>query len=195
MDTEGCVKLCNIQQKPIAVYFPGPFCYCDDTLASLSSLSRNTSGKNGSACHGKMYLTDWATKQCSYAEFLDPVHPKIPLVGLVTVPGSGNTWSRSLAQRLTGVLSGSVYNSKEVFNRGLPGEFEDWESGKTSFVKNHLFSQEKNSRGKSSNYFIAFLPGIGSLLILWDHVILLARPLVEPKWISSKDLADSSKVL
>ncbi len=86
-----------------------------------------------------MFLTDWAIKKCSYAEALDLKQPKIPVLGLVTVPGSGNTWTRSLVQRLTAVLSGSVYARKEVFNRGLYGELEPWNSKRTSFIKNHLF--------------------------------------------------------
>ena len=115
-----------------------PTCHCLDSLKTLPSLVAQF-GNSSEKCHGKVYLTDWATKQCSYSEALDLKQPKIPVLGLVTVPGSGNTWTRSLVQRLTAVLSGSVYARKEVFNRGLYGELEPWNSKRTSFIKNHLF--------------------------------------------------------
>ena len=60
-----------------------------------------------------------SSKQCRERTFLDR---KSPIVGLVSTPGSGNTWLRHLLEQATGIFTGSVYcdNSlKAVF----PGEY------------------------------------------------------------------------
>ena len=35
----------------------------------------------------------------------------MPKIGLVSFPGSGNTWTRYLIESLTGVFTGSVYTA------------------------------------------------------------------------------------
>lgn len=38
----------------------------------------------------------------------------LPLTGLISFPGSGNTWTRYLIERLTGIATGSVYCAERV---------------------------------------------------------------------------------
>lgn len=42
------------------------------------------------------------------------------LVGLVSFPGSGNSWVRYLLQQSTGIFTGSVYIDGELRKNGLP---------------------------------------------------------------------------
>ena len=46
------------------------------------------------------------SKQCKKRSFLDR---QSPVVGLVSSPGSGNTWLRYLLEQATGVYTGSIY--------------------------------------------------------------------------------------
>ena len=60
-----------------------------------------------------------SSKQCRERTFLDR---KSPIVGLVSAPGSGNTWLRHLLEQATGIFTGSVYcdsSLKAIF----PGEY------------------------------------------------------------------------
>ena len=43
-------------------------------------------------------------------------------VGLISNPGSGNTWVRHLLQQSTGILTGSVYSDGELRRNGFSGE-------------------------------------------------------------------------
>lgn len=43
----------------------------------------------------------------------------IPMCGLVSFPGSGNTWLRRLIEASTGLFTGSLYDDTELFMRGL----------------------------------------------------------------------------
>lgn len=51
---------------------------------------------------------------------LDP--PTKNLTGLVSFPGSGNTWLRYLLQQATGIATGSVYLDEGLAEYGFPGE-------------------------------------------------------------------------
>ena len=61
-----------------------------------------------------------------------------PITGLLSYPGSGNTWLRYLIQRATGYVTGSVYFSKVLYQNGFPGEKLD--NGSAIVVKSHLGS-------------------------------------------------------
>ncbi|CAG7722163.1 unnamed protein product [Allacma fusca] len=59
-------------------------------------------------------------------------------VGLVSYPGSGNTWLRHLIEFSTGVFTGSVYMDEDLLAKGFLGEKEAWDSGSTVVQKLHL---------------------------------------------------------
>ena len=58
-----------------------------------------------------------------------------PRVGIVSFPGSGNTWVRYLLQQMTGILTGSVYEDGDLQRNGFKGEYH--RSGKVLVVKTH----------------------------------------------------------
>uniref|UniRef100_A0A8D8YQ98 WSCD family member AAEL009094 n=1 Tax=Cacopsylla melanoneura TaxID=428564 RepID=A0A8D8YQ98_9HEMI len=58
-----------------------------------------------------------------------------PVVGLVSFPGSGNTWLRYLLQQATGIHTGSVYMDYGLFKNGFPGEMIT--NASVSVVKTH----------------------------------------------------------
>ena len=68
---------------------------------------------------------------------LDVLDPPGPMTGLLSIPGSGNTWLRYLIQRTTGFATGSLYNNGDLYNNGFPGEIIN--DGTSIVVKSHLF--------------------------------------------------------
>ena len=56
-------------------------------------------------------------------------------VGLVSVPGSGNTWVRGLLEKATGICTGSIYCDVPLRNKGFVGEFVQDDS--VLVVKSH----------------------------------------------------------
>lgn len=59
------------------------------------------------------------------------------MTGLVSFPGSGNTWTRNIIQQLTGIGTSSVYCDKILKTHGFPYECHK-EKNKTVVVKTHL---------------------------------------------------------
>ena len=68
---------------------------------------------------------------------LDVLDPPGPMTGLLSIPGSGNTWLRYLIQSATGFITGSLYHSDGLYKYGFPGEMID--DGSAIVVKSHLF--------------------------------------------------------
>ena len=68
---------------------------------------------------------------------LDVIDPPGLITGLLSIPGSGNTWLRYLIQRTTGFVTGSLYNNGDLYNNGFPGEIID--DASAIVVKSHLF--------------------------------------------------------
>lgn len=56
-------------------------------------------------------------------------------VGLVSVPGSGNTWVRGLLEKATGICTGSIYCDHPLRNSGMIGEYVN--TGRVIVVKTH----------------------------------------------------------
>ena len=56
-------------------------------------------------------------------------------VGLVSVPGSGNTWVRGLLETATGICTGSIYCDHPLRNGGIIGEYI--KTGRVLVVKTH----------------------------------------------------------
>lgn len=58
------------------------------------------------ATKGNLAKSASTSKHCKERTFLDR---RSPIVGLVSSPGSGNTWLRYLLEQATGVYTGSIY--------------------------------------------------------------------------------------
>ena len=72
-----------------------------------------------------------------------------PLVGIVSFPGSGNTWVRYLLQQMTGILTGSVYEDGDLRRNGFKGETH--RSGKVLVVKTHDWGPNVRSDMRSNH--------------------------------------------
>ena len=61
-----------------------------------------------------------------------------PTTGLISFPISGNTWLRYMIQKVTGIITGSFYFSKLLYENGFPGE--NIFNGSVIFIKSHLMT-------------------------------------------------------
>lgn len=58
--------------------------------------------------------------QCEDLSIKFVIEPnKLQRATLASFPGSGNTWIRGLVERLTGVFTGSFYNDKDLYVKGI----------------------------------------------------------------------------
>ncbi|XP_075241762.1 sialate:O-sulfotransferase 1-like [Convolutriloba macropyga] len=143
MKYENCIDACHSMMQSLAVFIYNQTLQRSPSCVCLKSLWRNLNklldAENPDKCPNKVFATPWGLSQCTYTSFQQPNQTKIPQVGLVTVPGSGNTWTRSILQSMTGVLSGTVYPGEIIFQHKLFGGREPWETGRANFIKNHGF--------------------------------------------------------
>ena len=73
-----------------------------------------------------------------------------PRVGIVSFPGSGNTWVRYLLQQMTGILTGSVYEDGDLRRNGFKGEYH--RSGRVLVVKTHEWGPRVRSEQQPIGY-------------------------------------------
>lgn len=83
-------------------------------LRSIQSTRQTTPSQADTIhwCSSKLKFLDGSDK-------LQRTQQKSDLVGLVSFPGSGNTWLRYLLQQSTGIFTGSVYVDGELRKNGL----------------------------------------------------------------------------
>lgn len=58
-------------------------------------------------------------------------------VGLISFPGSGNTWIRYLIEAATGIYTGSAYDDVDLQGGGFMGELVSPKSFKVNVIKSH----------------------------------------------------------
>lgn len=85
-------------------------------------------------------------------------------VGLVSLPGSGNTWVRELLEAATGICTGSIYCDHPLRNAGMIGEYV--KTGRVLVVKTHTSDHQWNE---------AILKERNEDDALYDSAILLIR--------------------
>ena len=73
--------------------------------------------KNWNKSSIKIYRTLSEDKKCKPASFLLVDYP-VKRAGLISFPGSGNTWSRHLIEQASGIYTGSVYIDEALFSSG-----------------------------------------------------------------------------
>ncbi|XP_006818799.1 sialate:O-sulfotransferase 1-like [Saccoglossus kowalevskii] len=64
-----------------------------------------------------------------------------PLVGLLSFPRYGNTWTRHLLELATGTYTGSLGNAGGLFHKGLKAEFDDPQLGRALVYKSHHYTE------------------------------------------------------
>ena len=152
----NCRSICGAKNYSLAVsstdFGTCQSCSCIGSLINLSDLHLISEPPSG--CRNEVFHTENALNKCSDVAFMDPKKPKFPYIGLATVPGSGNTWTRALLEKLTGVYTGCIGFSAEIYDkRNLRGEREFWKSGTTTFIKYHPFYKHENySEGGKRSY-------------------------------------------
>ncbi|CAK8681177.1 unnamed protein product [Clavelina lepadiformis] len=141
---EFCVKTCETKNYPVAITGSSSGCFCVNT----QSLYQATLIIMSTICFAPVrHLTAWRTRSsdpfCESKNFFEKSQHNI--VGLVSFPGSGNSWLRQMLEMVTGIYTGSVYHDKNLHNTGLLGELLDWTSGKTLLVKDHLYPDKQET--------------------------------------------------
>ncbi|XP_002124015.2 sialate:O-sulfotransferase 1-like [Ciona intestinalis] len=97
------------------------------------------------SCRSSTEMVVWRTlveDSCGSKRFLNQEFPL--KVGLVSHPGSGNTWVRHLLEGSTGLYTGSWYIDEDLFSKGFFGEGESAMEATTLTVKFHPQFQRKN---------------------------------------------------
>ena len=142
-----CVQVCDLLSNSVAIFSSIPKlsknitnCTCVKSIWEI--FYKMNDPKNPPTCSAQIHITPFGLSTCKHAAFLNPNQTKIPQVALISVPGSGNSWTRCLFQSLSGILSGSVYWSQQNFEMGLYGEMEPWNSRRTTFIKNHEWPEQ-----------------------------------------------------
>ena len=91
------------------------------STASCLKVANNTEGNAIEWCSGNLTYTDGTPLDTKIKNHEVPIR-KSRLTGLMSYPGSGNTWLRYLLQQATGIVTGSVYMDGALKKGGFPGE-------------------------------------------------------------------------
>ena len=73
--------------------------------------------KNWNKSSTQIYRTLAEDKKCKPISFL-PINNQLKRAGIISFPGSGNTWIRHLIEQATGIYTGSVYHGHKFYNTG-----------------------------------------------------------------------------
>ena len=73
--------------------------------------------KNWNKSSIKIYRTLAEDTKCKPLSFL-PIDNQVKRAGLISHPGSGNTWTRHLIEQATGIYTGSVYDNDRLYCSG-----------------------------------------------------------------------------
>ncbi len=125
-------------------------CFCADT----TSQSEWRPDQRGNT---QVFYTDYTTTHCHYANFMDPRRPFLPQIGVPSVPGAGNTWTRYLLERLTGVVAGSVFSDPKAIRQNIYGGLEPWDSNRSTFIKSHTIGRKRAGNSTDSTFQSSFL--------------------------------------
>ena len=144
----SCFNLCEEKGHLLAlVGSVAPLCRCGRLTRQF-----NLENKLGENCTESDHVTVFRTRveddRCSKMSFINNSTKKVTLV---SAPSSGNTWLRYLIEKSTGYFTGSVYNDKDLFNKGYLGEIG--ESG--LLKKDHmLLGWRKHSNNSDAFLFL-----------------------------------------
>ncbi|XP_038055028.1 WSC domain-containing protein 2-like isoform X3 [Patiria miniata] len=152
MTITHCLSSCISLGFTYAALSHGTECYCSDVKGESPLLKYMESalcdlpcpGEPRYHCGGREYMSLYRTSvpdpRCSRIE-LKPAG-SLPLIALASYPRSGNTWTRQLIERGTGLLTGSVHWKHEkdmaISSKIFPGGNVDYQSKQTICVKSHL---------------------------------------------------------
>lgn len=101
---------------------------CSSYLTSTDKMKNNTCWKSAKK---RNMLPPHDASRCQFMNSTG----RAP-VGLVSFPGSGNTWARGLLEQVTGYCTGSIYCDPGLLEKGFAGE--NVQSGAALVVKSHM---------------------------------------------------------
>ena len=84
--------------------------------------SPSPTSRLGTCFSGHPWRGESSSQACSSLETCLLPPGSLPALPLVSFAGSGNSWARMLIEGATGVYTGSVYNDKSLFYKGMKGE-------------------------------------------------------------------------
>nr|XP_009860420.3 WSC domain-containing protein 1-like [Ciona intestinalis] len=138
-DTKSCILVCEHQMLPMAVVDHLHKCWCGYMTDRFNQTHRIMSaGDCGEKHLSSVYHTIHGDNRCQPTRFLNISETRFK-VGLLSMPGAGNTWVRYMLDKTTGVYTGSHYRDKALFKSGLLGELQP--KG-VAIVKDHIFERK-----------------------------------------------------
>lgn len=118
---------------------------CSKYLTSTDKMKNNTCWKSAER---RSMLPPHGASRCQFMNSTG----RAP-IGLISFPGSGNTWARGLLEQVTGYCTGSIYCDPGLLEKGFAGE--NVQSGATLVVKSHMpkaFWINDSSEGKYGQF-------------------------------------------
>nr|XP_054755389.1 WSC domain-containing protein 2-like [Lytechinus pictus] len=156
MRIETCIDSCIQSVFTYAALSRGDECYCTNVSSTSEFLSYVDSslcdlkcaGDKLHHCGGKTFMSVYRTSvpdaRCSSINFGSP--GSLPLVALASYPRSGNTWTRELIEKATGLYTGSIYWRAErnlpISNKVFLGGNADYKNHNTICVKTHRHDRD-----------------------------------------------------
>ncbi|XP_076810522.1 sialate:O-sulfotransferase 1-like [Clavelina lepadiformis] len=101
-----CISFCDMQNLPLAIINNKSECMCGRFNKRLNVTNKVSCDQT----HVKVYRTFSTDARCDNIRLLFPTNYNQTV--LTSFPGSGNTWTRHLLERATGIYTGSVYGDK-----------------------------------------------------------------------------------
>ncbi|CAK8682525.1 unnamed protein product [Clavelina lepadiformis] len=130
-----CILFCNIQELPLATLDDRNSCMC----GRFNERFNLTSKIDCTQRHWKVYRTFSEDARCDNIRLLPPANYSQTI--LATFPGSGNTWTRHLLERATGIYTGSVYGDKLLYKSGFLAELPEISKVRSVVVKDHMLDK------------------------------------------------------
>ncbi|CAK8690671.1 unnamed protein product [Clavelina lepadiformis] len=144
LSSHGCILFCNMLKLPLAILDQNSGCMC----GQFNGRFNLTNKLDCNQIHIKVYRTFSEDARCASIRLLPPGNYKKAV--LATFPGSGNTWTRYLLERATGVYTGSVYGDRLLHEKGFLGEFPFISRHRSVVVKDHMLTQNTMSLYQSA---------------------------------------------
>ncbi|CAK8682523.1 unnamed protein product [Clavelina lepadiformis] len=135
LTASDCILFCNIQELPLATLDDRNSCMC----GRFNERFNLTNKINCTQPHWKVYRTFSEDARCDNIRFLPPANYSQTI--LATFPGSGNTWTRHLLERATGIYTGSVYGDKLLYKSGFLAELPEISKVRSVVVKDHMLDK------------------------------------------------------
>ncbi|XP_071481312.1 sialate:O-sulfotransferase 1-like [Diadema antillarum] len=153
MTIEACIEVCIQLVFTYAALSRGRECHCTEVSAKSPFLTyvdsalcdQPCTGDAEHNCGGEMYMSVYRTAvadpRCTHIEL--GKRGTFPLIALASFPRSGNTWTRQLIEKATGVYTGSTYwdteRKMEISKKVFLGGNSDYRDRRTICIKTHQF--------------------------------------------------------